>query len=223
MQAIMNFQAAQDNPIAARSAAGSLLRVPALPIELSGVTLSINGAACGLRSVSRHKIDFVVPPALSISVTGTPYPLVLINNGTIMRTNAVMVPARPDIFNVEGLIAPGGRTKVFNVTNRVQTTEPFSVRTRRYKPFGLVPSRLRLYLTGVSPGMLSAMSIRVGGSQLPVVSEPVQIEPGVYTVDFTLVANLNGAGDQPIIVTVTIGGQTFISRLDDTATKFKIL
>ncbi len=223
MQVIMDFQAALDRPIAARTGVGSLSRVPSLPIEMSGVTLTINGAACGLRAVSRHKIDFVAPPALPISATGTSYPLVLINNGTIMRTSVIMVPAQPDIFNREGFIGPGGRTKVFNVTNRVHTSEPFSVKTRQIKPFGLVASKLRLYLTGVSPGMLSVISIRVGPTSVPILSEPVQVEPGVFTVDFSLVSDLNGKGDQPIIVTVTINGQTFQSRLDDTATKFYIL
>jgi hypothetical protein len=48
-------------------------------------------------------------------------------------------------------------------------------------------------------------------------------EPGVYSIDFTLPASYQGAGDVPIIVSVTIGGVTYSSRLDDTAPRFRIL
>lgn len=223
MQAIMEYQAALDRPIAARSATGSLSRSFNLPIELSGVTLTINGAACGLRSVSRHQIEFVVPYALPIAVTGSTYPLVLINNGTIMRTTVTLVPAQPDIFNFEGFIGPGGRTKVYNVTNRVKTTEPFTVKTFQVKPYGHIASRFRLYLTGVSPGMQSAITVRVGSLVVPLLSDPVLVEPGVLTLDFSLPPEMTGAGDQPIIIYVVFTGQSSSSRLDDTATKFRIL
>jgi uncharacterized protein (TIGR03437 family) len=226
MQAIMNYQAGFDRPIVVRTGVGSLKRSFTLPIELSGVTLTINGAACGLRSVSRHKIEFVVPPALAVSTDGTTYPLVLINNGTVMKTNVTLVPARPDIFNFEGIIGPGGRTKLFNVTNRVFTTEPFTVKTWQIRPFGHVPSRLRVYLTGASSALVSNTIIRIGNfpaAGVPIQTDSVEVEPGVYTIDFTLPPEVAGAGDQPIILTITINGITFTSRLDDTATRFRIL
>ncbi|MDQ6786727.1 MAG: hypothetical protein M3033_07945, partial [Acidobacteriota bacterium] len=56
-----------------------------------------------------------------------------------------------------------------------------------------------------------------------ILGDAVLREPGVYSIDFALPSTLNGAGDQPIIITVTGGGQTFQSRLDDTAPRFRIL
>lgn len=226
MQAIMSFQAGFDRPIDLRSAEGSIKRSFMLPIELSGVTLTINGAACGLRSVSRHKIEFVVPPGLSAASAGTTYPLVLNNNGTELKTTVTIVPARPDIFNVEGLIGPGGRTKIFNVTNRVYTTEPFTVTSIIIRPRGRVPTRLRVYLTGAQNARISNTNVRIGRFDTlfaPVVSDAVLVAPGVYTIDFTLPPGMDRGGDQPIILSVVIDGVVFSSRLDDTATMFRIL
>ena len=222
----MNYPPGFDRAIVARSATGSLDRSFSLPIELSGVTLTINGAACGLRSVSRQRIEFVVPPAISSAVAGTSYSLVLNNNGVELKTTVTIVPSRPDIFNVEGLIAPGGRTKIFNVTNRVFTSEPFTVTTIRRRPFGRTPTILRLYLTGVASSSIANTSIRIGpfGTLATgILSAPKLVAPGVYTVDFGLAGGMNGAGDQPIIISVFLDGAIFSSRLDDTATRFRIL
>jgi hypothetical protein len=119
---------------------------------------------------------------------------------------------------------PGGRAKIFNVTNRVPTTEPFTVFTVMLRGGKRVPSHMRLYLTGVTAGTAaSAISIRIGSQTVIAQSSPVLVEPGVYTIDFALPSALNGAGDQPIVVTVNAGGVNFSSRLDDTAPKLFIL
>lgn len=222
----MDFQASIDRPVVARTAVGSLDRSFMLPIELSGVSMTINGAAVGLRSVSRHSIEFVTPPALTSSTAGVSQDLVLFNNGVVMKTKVTIVPARPDVFNIEGIIGPGGRTKIFNVTNRVHTREPFTVRTVRIKPFGLVPTVVRVYLTGVINSVPTNTVIRIGAFgalQVPILTSAVQVEPGVYTIDFTLPSGTAGGGDQPLIVTVIIEGVRYESRLDDTATRFRIL
>ncbi len=225
MRAILNYPDGFE--VTPRTGVGSLKRSFTLPIELSGISVTINGAACGLKSVSRNRIEFVLPPELIAAVAGTAYPLVVINNGSAFTTSVTLVPTRPDIFNVEGIAGPGGRTKVFNVTNRVFTTEPFTVTTRRIRPFGRVPSRLRVYVTGVQNVVISNNpTIRIGSFTnvlVPIVSDAVLVEPGVYTIDFTLPPEANGGGDQPIILTIMIGGVTFSSRLDDTATRFRIL
>ena len=223
MLAILNFQAGLDQPVVARTAVGSLKRAFTLPIELSGVTLTINGAACGLQSVSRHQIVFVVPPGLSSAVTGTSYPVVLNNNGFVLKGSVTIVPARPDIFTFTGT-APGGRAKIFNVTNTVPRTEPFTTFTILIRGGRRVPSRMRLYVTGTPPTSGSIFTVRIGPSPpIAITAGPVLVEPGVYTIDFTLPASLTGAGDQPIIVTATVGGTAFQSRLDDTAPRLFIL
>ena len=223
MLAILNLQTGLDQPVVARTAVGSLQRSFTLPIELSGITLSINGVGCGLKAVSRHSIQFIVPPGLAADAAGTSYPVVLNNNGYVVKSTVVLVPARPDIFTFTG-VGPGGRAKLFNVTNRVPTTEPFTVFTVMLRGGRRVPSHLRLYLTGVSVGTApTSISVRIGPQTVIAQTSPVLVEPGVYTVDFLLPSALNGAGDQPIVVTVNGGGVNFVSRLDDTAPRVFIL
>jgi hypothetical protein len=67
------------------------------------------------------------------------------------------------------------------------------------------------------------ISVRIGSQSATATSVPTLVEPGVYTVDFTMPTALNGAGDQPVVVTVTVNGVTFQSRLDDTAPRIFIL
>jgi uncharacterized protein (TIGR03437 family) len=226
MLAILNFNAALDQPVVARTAEGSMSRSFNLPIELSGITMTINGAACGLKSVSRRTIVFVVPQGLAPAAAGTSFPLVINNNGTVMRGNVTIVLSRPDIFNTSGVSA-GGRARMFNVTNRVPTGEPFVVHTIQLRGGRRVSSLMRLYLTGVRAIPLPfPTTVRIGSVTIPAsaVSAPVQVEPGIYTIEFRLPPELNGAGDQPIVVTVDApGGVSFVSRLDDTAPRVLIL
>ena len=220
------YQAGFDRGITPRSGVGSLKRSFTLPIELSGVSVTINGFSCGLKYVSRHRLDLVLPPLLPSTSTGTTYPMIIFNNGVKLKTTITVVPTRPDLFNFEGIESGGGRAKVYNVTNRVHTTEPFLVRTIRTKPSGRVPSVLRVYLTGVQLVDMSAITIRIGNSvnaSVTPISSPVLVEPGVYTMDFTLRDELQGAGDQPLVINVPINGVDFSSRLDDTAPRLRIL
>jgi uncharacterized protein (TIGR03437 family) len=226
MLAILNYQTSGDRPVVALQAVGSIKRRPYLPIELSGVSVTINGAACGIKSVSQRRIEFVVPEALQSSASGTIYPLVIYNNGTIMRDWITIVPGQPDVFNREGLVQAGGRSKLFNITNTVWRTEPFVIRTVRIKGNKLVPSRLRLYATGIAQAAAPFIFIRIGdvtiaGSQI--VTTATLIEPGIYAIDFDLPESLEGAGDKPVVVTVNVNGVNFTSRLDDTASRTFIL
>ncbi|MBA2732260.1 MAG: hypothetical protein H0U54_05155, partial [Acidobacteria bacterium] len=50
---------------------------PSLPIELNGVSVSINGAAAGLYFVSPGQINFVVPPGLAATSGTNTYPVVI--------------------------------------------------------------------------------------------------------------------------------------------------
>jgi hypothetical protein len=223
MLAILDYQAGINHGIVARTAVGSIHRSFSLPIELSGLTMSINGAACGLKSVSQHRIEFVVPPGLSAAVAGTMYPLVINNNGVLMKGMVTVVPARPDIFRADGLVGPGGRAKIFNVTNSVHTTEPFVYRTIMRKGNKLVPSVLRVYVTGVANVAAATITVRIGSFTIPASTGPVIAEPGVYTFDFALPAAIEHAGDQPVVITVNGGTVNFSSRLDDTTSRIFIL
>lgn len=226
MLAIVNYDPNLDPPITSRTAVGSLKRRFNLPMELSGLSMTIGGVTCGLKSVGPHEIVFVVPQFLSSSATGTDYDLVVNSNGTVMKGKVNIVPTRPDIFNTAGALAPGGRAKLFNVTNHVHTTEPFTVTTIKIKGGVRVPSVLRLYLTGVANADPGVIAIRIGDATMAATALGVGgdlFEPGVYTVDFRLPPSLNATGDRPVVVTVNAGGTIFSSRLDDTTSFVRIL
>jgi uncharacterized protein (TIGR03437 family) len=224
MLAILHYDAGLAN-IIPRTATGSLTRTFNLPMELSGVSMTINGYACGMKSVSSTSITFVVPPALPTVLTGTFLPVVINNQGTAIKGFVTIVPARPDIFS--STFGPGGRAQATNVTNRVHRTEPFTVTTIKVKGGTRVPTVLRLRITGVAGAAADNFKIRMGNETIQgttvVLTGGVIVEPGVYTVDFLLPAGLNGDGDVPIIVDVFSGTTTFSSRLDDTAPRIRIL
>jgi uncharacterized protein (TIGR03437 family) len=223
MLAIANFTSG--SAVVSQTVVGSLARRFTLPIELNGVTVTVNGAASGIKSVSPGEVFFVVPPGLPAPLAGTVYPIVINDNGTVVRGSITVVPARPDIFTFLPAPGPNGRARIFNTAFRALTREPFTVTSVRLRGGGRRATVLRLFLTGVNNVPVSALSIRVGSIEIPAASitAPVLREPGVYSIDLTLPPTLRGAGDVPVIVTVTASGQTFRSRLDDTAPRFRIL
>jgi uncharacterized protein (TIGR03437 family) len=224
MLAVLNSAEGFGPAITPRTVTGSVEQSPDLPIELSGVSMTVNGYAVGMKSVDNNRITFVVPPGLSSALTGTSYPVVINNQGAQIKGFITIVPARPDIFSSN--FGPGGRAQATNVTNRVPTTEPFVVRTVKVKGGTKVASVIRLRITGVQGVPASAITIRIGNTNITgtqVLTGGVLVEPGVYTIDFQLPQSLSGAGDQPIVVTVTSGTTTFTSRLDDTAPRISIL
>jgi hypothetical protein len=109
----------------------------------------------------------------------------------------------------------------------VLTREPFPIRTFKLRGSRLVPTVLRVYVTGIdnSRGNLS-FAITIGNREISgalVLTSSILAEPGVYTVDFTLPAELAGVGDQPIIFSAISGGVVYQSRLNDTAPRLFIL
>jgi uncharacterized protein (TIGR03437 family) len=182
-----------------------------------------------LKQVSSREITFVVPIGLSAANDGTVYPLVINNNGTVIKGNVTVVAARPDIFTAPAVSIPtfpfnGIRTRIFNVTNTVPIREPFTATTLKYRGSKRVPTVLRLYLTGVNNVNAGSFTIRIGSTTITsVLSAATLREPGVYSVDFALPATINGTGDQPIVVSVTTGGVVYNSRLDDTTSFVYIL
>ena len=85
-------------------------------------------------------------------------------------------------------------------------------------------TKLRMRATGILDLVATSMSIRIGGvPNIAVLTGAVQVEPGIFEVDFSLPAGLNGAGDQPIVLQSLISSSLFSSRLDDTAPRVSIL
>src|SRR6185436_9994140 len=122
-------------------------RRPILPVELGGVSVSVNGAAAGLYFVgtSPNEIVFVMPVSV---VTGVAT-VVVNNNGTVFRGFVQINSAQPDIFTTTN--GPLGIAMVCNVTNSTIpgcVTGPFDVMSPD-STGTLVPTVLEIYLTGV--------------------------------------------------------------------------
>jgi uncharacterized protein (TIGR03437 family) len=225
MLAILTYTTNVPVPVVARTAVGALDRRFTLPIELSGISMSINGIACGLKSVSSNEITFVVPEGFIPTLEGDNHPFVVNNNGVVFRGRVIIVPSRPDVFTTTPP-GPGGVADARNVTNTVHTTEPFTVRTLKIKGGHLVPTVLRLRATGIMGLSSSNMSIVIGTATIggsAIVRGATQVEPGIFEVDFTVPDSLRGDGEQPTVIQVFLGGTTFYSRLADTAPKIRFL
>jgi uncharacterized protein (TIGR03437 family) len=221
--------------MAADSASESTRRPP-LPVELNGVSVSINGAAAGLYFVSSGQINFVVPPGLAPTTGTNTYPVVINNNGTTIRSTIQIVIAQPDIFTVTNAFG-SNRASVLNITNPLSagSPEPFNVTTTYVNSSGQTvtqATKLRIFLTGVrritDP---TQITVRIGTTDIvgtaTAATTPITISqsdlPGTDQIDVTLPASLAGAGDVPVIVTILNGGTTFASRPADTAPRIRIL
>ena len=209
-------------------AASESHRRPSLPVELNGVSLSINNAAAGLYFVSPTEIQFVLPAGLTTQTgTNTSRVVININEGGAVRTvRSVLqiVPAQPDIFTRSD--APT-RAFVFNVTTGTPMAEPaegFPVTT---DVMGTAkPTILAIFLTGIRTTNASNITVMIGDKTLSGATE-IQSNtrtdmPGVDQLNVQLRADMAGLGDQPLVVTVTVGGVTFTSRPAATAPRIRI-
>jgi uncharacterized protein (TIGR03437 family) len=211
--------------------AHEVLRRPPLPVELNGVSVAISGAAAGLYFVAPNQINFVVPPGLASSAT--PQPVVIFNNGSLIRTSLLLNPVEPDIFTSTN--GPGGRAAVLNITNPcvAPSGEPFSVTTTRPTNSGLTgdctatttetaPTHLLIMLTGLRPpaGQAATVTVTIGTTTLSgasIIGFRPSLTPGFDQLEVELPATLAGAGDVPIVVSATVGSATFTSRPADSA------
>jgi uncharacterized protein (TIGR03437 family) len=220
-------------------AASESMHRPPLPVELNGVSVSINNAAAGLYFVSPAEIQFVVPPGLAQQTAAATYPVVITVRGganvRTVRTVLQVVGAQPDIFTSTN--GPGGRAVVTNVTNPLLSTgtpEPFNVTTTFTNSAGASTTeatRLRLVLTGVRGIARGTITVRltksdnttvdITGDAIPTDPQATDM-PGVFTLDFRLPATLAGAGDVAVTVVVGAGTASFTSRPADTAPRFRI-
>jgi uncharacterized protein (TIGR03437 family) len=213
-------------PEAVCDASSESRRRPPLPVELGGVSLSISHAAAGLYFVSPTEIQFVVPPGLAALTGANTYPVVInIREGTTVRsvTSVLQViAAQPDIFtNAETM-----RARVFNFTNMTLIEEPaegFPVTTDVLGT--ATPTVLAIMLTGIRNVPVSAITVRIGDRTLTgteIISNTPTDRPGLDQLNVRLRSDLAGLGDQPLIVSVTIAGQTYTSRPAGSAPRIRI-
>jgi uncharacterized protein (TIGR03437 family) len=192
-------------------------RSPALPIELNGVSVSVNGHAAGLYRVfnAAKQINFVVPigtaqglatVAINILDAGA-------NTDTLLRGNVQITAAQPDIFTTDG-------NRAAAMTNPGHLSEPFDVTT------GGSPTVISLMVTGVRFATVGEVTVTVGTTAITgtaiVAVRPNTNMPGSDIIDFTLPASLAGAGDVPVQVQVVKTTGTTVSRPADTAPRITI-
>ncbi|HEV3470558.1 MAG TPA: hypothetical protein VG148_14640 [Pyrinomonadaceae bacterium] len=211
-------------------------RRPPLPVELSGVSVSVDDAAAGLFFVAPNQINFVVPPGLAASAD--PRRVVIHNNGSLIRTTLRLNAAQPDIFTTTN--GPGGRAAVLNVTNPCVTPpgEPFNETTPRPRgsasgncsappPLEVVQTELLILLTGVRDVQRNQVTVRIGTTDISgeefIRSVGPSQTPGFDQIVVRLPMSFNQSGDLPVIVTVNLGAAgTFSSRPADTAPRIQI-
>ncbi|HKR02984.1 MAG TPA: hypothetical protein VJT09_20060 [Pyrinomonadaceae bacterium] len=213
---------------AADSASESTHRTP-LPIELNGVSVSINNAAAGLYFVSPGQITFVVPPGLTATTGTNTYPVVINNNGTTIRTTIQILPSLPDIFTVTNSFG-SNRASALNVTDPLSagSPEPFFVTTTYVGTSGPVTeaTKLRFFVTGVRRVTDKAqLTVRIGTTDLTgaaiIQVMPTDL-PGTDIIDVTLPASLAGAGDVTVVITSVREGVATTSRPADSAPRIRI-
>lgn len=211
-------------PSARSATGGPELRRPHLPIELNGVSVSINGAAAGLYFVGSNDINFVVPIGLAATTGTQTYPVVINNNGAVIRSTVQITSVQPDIFT--GANGAGGRAAVLNITDpsSTGTAEPFTATTTYTGSDGVVKTEatlLRISLTGVRNASRTAITVRIGETDITgdaIVSVTPMQTPGFDQIDVRLPASLAAAGDVAIIVTISGAA----SRPADSAPRIQI-
>jgi uncharacterized protein (TIGR03437 family) len=185
-------------------------RSPILPVELNGVSVSVNGAAAGLYFVGdaiSEGINFVMP----IGVTAGVATVVVNNNGTVSRGFVQIVASQPDIFTSTN--DAGGIALVCNITNTAVSgcvPGPFQVTTAD-STGTLVPTVLEIWLTGVRGIVATEAKVTIGTTDIT--PSLVRRNTALFGNDLITIAlpSTLTAGDYPLIVTVTKGG-TFSSR-----------
>jgi len=198
------------SPSVIRPCASETQRSPALPVELNGVSLSVNGAAAGLYFAgnTNKQINFVMPIGLAPGVATVAVNVLDAgaNTDTLQRGFVQIVPGQPDIFTSTG--DAGGRAVALTVPDGI--AEPFTA-----------PAVIQLTVTGLRSAIKSEITVTVGtttisGDQILVV-QPNPTMPGSEMINFNLPASLAGAGDVPIQVTFTRSTFSAVSRPADTA------
>ena len=193
------------------SSTSETARSPILPVELNGVSVSVNGSAAGLYFVGdaiSEGINFVMPVGLSPGVAT----VVVNNNGTVFRGFVQIVASQPDIFTSTN--DAGGIAMVCNITNTAVSgcvPGPFQVTTAD-STGTLVPTVLEIWLTGVRGIAATESKVTIGTTDItPSLVRRNTAFFGNDLITITLPSTLT-PGDYPLIVTVTKSGGTFSSR-----------
>jgi uncharacterized protein (TIGR03437 family) len=207
-------------PVMTSPCASETQRSPALPIELNGVSVSVNGAAAGLYFVgnAEKQINFVMPPGTAAGLANVVVNILDAgaNTDTQIRGLVQITAGQPDIFSSTG--DANGRAIARNANTL--TAEPFDVTTNGN------PTVIQLTVTGVRFAARTEITVTVGTTVITgdgIVSvTPNRENHGFDFINFALPASLAGAGDVPVQVSFTRGGVTTVSRPAATAPRITI-
>jgi len=197
--AIMNSSVSLAPSTAATANASESQFAPSLPVELRGVSVSIRGAAAGMYAVSPTAITFVVPPGLPVSGT-TSYPIVINNNGTVIRGFLVIIAAQPDVETSTN--GPNGRAVICNITNPTVSgcqTEPFNV-TSPNASGSPVATVLEVHLTGVRGATPGSLQVIIGTTVIVPTANIPSDAPGFDQVIITLPSTVDRGDNLPVVV-----------------------
>jgi uncharacterized protein (TIGR03437 family) len=189
--------------------ASEIKRSPALPVELNGVSLSVNGAAAGLYFVGADpkEIHFVVPIGVPVGLRTVAINILDsgANTDTLIRGLVQIVVGQPDILTTTK--DAGGRAIARDAN------------TGAFEPFS-VTQRIELVVTGVRFAAPTEITVTVGTTTISGASiisvGPNRKMAGFDSIIFDLPSSLAGAGDVPIQVQFSRGIIT-VSRPADTA------
>jgi uncharacterized protein (TIGR03437 family) len=208
-------------------------RSPILPVELNGVSVSVNGAAAGLYFVGdspSEGINFVMPVGLSTGVATVVVNDQRNNSGTVFRGFVNIPAAQPDIFTSTN--DAGGIAMVCNVTNPAVSgcvMGPFKV-TSDDGTGTQVPTKLEIWVTGARFAAAAETKVSFVNGSTTTDIVPTSVRPntsmfGFDLISITLPASLAGSApiDYKLIVTVTKNGPSFTSRPSATAPQVTII
>ncbi|HEY5884886.1 MAG TPA: hypothetical protein VIT88_09385 [Pyrinomonadaceae bacterium] len=190
-------------------------RKPILPIELNGVSVSVNGAAAGLWFVgntSAEGIVFVVPIGIQPGFAT----VVVNNNGRVFRNTLNIVVAQPDLFSSTG--DAGGTITACNVTNpSVSGCVPGPFPLTSSNGTAAVATIIEIHLTGVRGVTTAETQVSIGGTNI----SPSSVRSNTNNFGFDLITitlpSTLAPGTYPVVVTVTRGTSTTTSRGTATA------
>jgi len=149
-------------------------------------------------SVSASAITFVVPRGLPAGG----FPLVINNNGTVIRGFIAIVAAQPDVQTTSN--GPNGRAVICNITNPNTfpcQTEPFNV-TSPDASGSPVPTVLEVHVTGVRGSTPSALNVILGTTAIVPTQNVANDLPGFDNLVITLPSTVDRGDNLPVVVRV---------------------
>jgi uncharacterized protein (TIGR03437 family) len=213
---------AVQSPLARLSIVADQSGANALPYELAGASVSINGRAAQLLSVSPSRIGFHVPQGVP---QGEVEVLVTSQDGYVSRGTVMVNSVALGLFTANG----SGVGQVLSMNSNQPGSDSFDV-VSTHNLGTDKRTRVMLFASGISTGAANTDTnndVRSAGGTIVNFAETVSVEarardgrvfrlpvefagaqgrmPGLDQVNVVLLAELRGAG--PVDLTIIVGGQ----------------